>query len=102
MNMQHLEREAWVSRLAEYACLRLTDAERIDLAERVEGELLRLDRLPILDGVADPFRDAVDLAFLRADTVGDCLDREALLSGAPDAREGFFVIPRLLGEEAEG
>ena len=36
---------------------------------------------------------------LRPDEAGPCLDREEVLAEAPQAEEGRFRVPRILGEE---
>ena len=36
---------------------------------------------------------------LRPDEVGQCLDREELLAGAPLAEDGQFRVPQIIGEE---
>ncbi len=36
---------------------------------------------------------------LRPDVVGDCLDRDELLAGAPLAEDGQFRVPQIIGEE---
>lgn len=36
---------------------------------------------------------------LREDTVGEVLDRTELLGGAPQAEDGQFRVPQILGEE---
>ena len=36
---------------------------------------------------------------LRPDEIGPCLDREEVLAQAPQAEDGRFRVPRILGEE---
>lgn len=105
MEKQNLEREAWISRLAECACLHLTEEERSLLAERVSELLLELELLPDLSGEENILlwaEEAVGLEALREDEVGVCLPRAELLSAASRARDGFFAVPRMLvGETGE-
>ena len=104
MKKQNFEREAWISRLAECACLRLTEEERGLLAERVLNHLRTLEDLPDLLGEENSLlwaEEAVGLEALREDDVGVCLPREALLSAASCAHDGFFAVPRMLAEETD-
>jgi aspartyl-tRNA(Asn)/glutamyl-tRNA(Gln) amidotransferase subunit C len=47
-----------------------------------------------------PTSHPLDLAnVLRADVVVPSLDHDVVLSGAPDAEDGKFKVPSILGEE---
>lgn len=37
---------------------------------------------------------------VRADRVGPCLDRDEVLTQAPDAEAGRFRVPRIMGDES--
>jgi aspartyl-tRNA(Asn)/glutamyl-tRNA(Gln) amidotransferase subunit C len=51
-----------------------------------------------LDGV-EPMTQPYPLTnVLREDIVGDCLDRDEVLSQAPAAEDGRFRVPLILGE----
>jgi aspartyl-tRNA(Asn)/glutamyl-tRNA(Gln) amidotransferase subunit C len=51
-----------------------------------------------LDGV-EPMTQPYPLSnVLRQDIVGDCLDRDEVLSQAPAAEDGRFRVPVILGE----
>jgi aspartyl-tRNA(Asn)/glutamyl-tRNA(Gln) amidotransferase subunit C len=53
-----------------------------------------------LDGV-EPMTQPYPLTnVLREDIVGDCLDRDEVLSQAPAAEDGRFRVPPILGESA--
>jgi aspartyl-tRNA(Asn)/glutamyl-tRNA(Gln) amidotransferase subunit C len=99
------------------------DPSRLDAA--TVAKVARLARLDLADdeieafagqlaGVMEHFRDvdALDLAdvepmtrpyplvnVLRDDTVGECLDRDEVLSEAPDPVDGRFRVPPILGLE---
>ncbi len=89
-----------VAHVATLARLALTDAE----LERYTGQLADvlghfadIDALA-LDGV-EPMTQPYPLVnVLRRDIVGDCLDRDEVLSQAPDAEDGRFRVPPILGE----
>jgi aspartyl-tRNA(Asn)/glutamyl-tRNA(Gln) amidotransferase subunit C len=89
-----------VAHVATLARLALTEAE----LERYTGQLADvlghfadIDALA-LDGV-EPMTQPYPLVnVLRPDVVGDCLDRDEVLSQAPAAEDGRFRVPPILGE----
>ncbi|MGH8980309.1 MAG: Asp-tRNA(Asn)/Glu-tRNA(Gln) amidotransferase subunit GatC [Acidimicrobiales bacterium] len=89
-----------VAHVAVLARLALTDEE----LDRFTGQLAR---------VIDHARDvaALDVAgveptahpvamrnVLRSDEVGGCLERDAVLAGAPESEDDRFKVPRIVGE----
>ncbi len=73
-------------------------------AERLQKELdgmhalaETLQEAPLADAAEDPFLDAVPLAALREDVVGDCLPAEALLSADAQGNR-YFTVPRTVRE----
>jgi aspartyl-tRNA(Asn)/glutamyl-tRNA(Gln) amidotransferase subunit C len=90
-----------VAHVARLARLRLTE-EELDV---FTGQLAK-----VLDHARDV--EALDVAdvpetahpyplrnVLRADAVHPCLDRDEVLSQAPDVEDGRFKVPPILGEE---
>jgi aspartyl-tRNA(Asn)/glutamyl-tRNA(Gln) amidotransferase subunit C len=75
-----------------------------DELERYTGQLAGvLDHFADIDALAldgvEPMTQPYPLVnVLRQDIVGDCLDRDEVLSQAPDAEDGRFRVPPILGE----
>ena len=99
--MSSLERSD-VARLAGLARIEMTDAD----LDRISGQLA-----VIVDAVAKVAEVAgedvpatshpIPMANIhRADEVRPSLAQEAALSGAPEAEDGRFRVPQILGEEA--
>jgi aspartyl-tRNA(Asn)/glutamyl-tRNA(Gln) amidotransferase subunit C len=89
-----------VAHVATLARLALTNAEleryTSQLAD-VLGHFADIDALA-LDRV-EPMTQPYPLVnVLRPDIVGDCLDRDEVLAQAPDAEDGRFRVPPILGE----
>ena len=87
--------------MAKLAHLELSEAE----VERIASELqiiadsvakvseIATDELPATSHPI-PLRNV-----MREDVVGPCLDRDEVLAAAPDAVDGQFKVPQILGEE---
>lgn len=99
--MSSLERSD-VARLAGLARIEMTDAD----LDRLSGQLA-----VIVDAVAKVAEVAgedvpatshpIPMANIhRADEVRPSLPQDAALSGAPEAEDGRFRVPQILGEEA--
>ena len=75
-----------------------------DELERYTGQLAGvLDHFADIDALAldgvEPMTQPYPLTnVLRQDIVGDCLDRDEVLSQAPAAEDGRFHVPVILGE----
>jgi aspartyl-tRNA(Asn)/glutamyl-tRNA(Gln) amidotransferase subunit C len=90
-----------VAHVARLARLRLTDDELDLFTEQLAKVLDHARDVEALD-VADvpetahpyPLRNV-----FRSDTVEPCLDRDEVLGQAPDAEDGRFKVPPILGEE---
>jgi aspartyl-tRNA(Asn)/glutamyl-tRNA(Gln) amidotransferase subunit C len=90
--------ENTVARVATLARLRLTGAEREKMVSELGGLLAWVEQLNEVnvDGV-EPMTSVAGLhATLRADKVTDGDKREAVLLNAPEASEGFFVVPKVV------
>jgi aspartyl-tRNA(Asn)/glutamyl-tRNA(Gln) amidotransferase subunit C len=89
-----------VAHVAGLARLRLTDAE-LDLFTSQLGDVLdhATDMASLdLDGV-EPMAHPYPLRnVLRDDVVGDTLDRDEVLAGAPQVEGPMFRVPPVLGE----
>jgi len=89
---------ATVRRVAKLARIRVTEEE----AERLAGELSAIlgfvDELAAVDveGV-EPMTAVVDSALRqRDDVVSDGGRRDAILANAPEADDGFFLVPKVV------
>jgi aspartyl-tRNA(Asn)/glutamyl-tRNA(Gln) amidotransferase subunit C len=96
--------EEQVRHVALLARLRLTDEQVASYGEDLNTILGHIDSIQKLDleGV-EPTAHPLDVCnAMRADEVRPGLDREAALKNAPEAREGAFVIPRIVGPGGGG
>lgn len=90
-----------VARLAQMARIAMTEEE----IARLAAELVVITSA--VDKVAEVATDDVPATshpialtnVLRPDTVGTVLDREAVLAAAPQAEDGQFAVPQMLGDE---
>ncbi len=87
-----------VLHIAKLARLRLTDAEVQTFGAQLSDILDYVDELNELDtSDVEPTTHAVPLVMhLREDVVEARLDREAVLSNAPDQDEGHFRVPKVV------
>lgn len=87
-----------VDHVARLAHLTLTPEERESFARQLDAVLEYAESIQRLDtsGV-EPMSHAAAAGVLRADEPRPSLDRERVLASAPDAGEGFFRVPRVIG-----
>ncbi len=89
-----------VAHVAKLARLSLTD-EELDRFTHQLGQILEhandMSSLNLADVIptAHPF-DLINV--VRDDAVRPSLDRDAVLAMAPDAQDGRFAVPRIMGE----
>lgn len=89
-----------VRKVALLARLELTEEEAEAQAGHLNTLLEQFDILQKLDlENVEPTSHSIPLAnVLRSDTVRPSLPREELLASAPEARDGCFVVPRIVEE----
>jgi aspartyl-tRNA(Asn)/glutamyl-tRNA(Gln) amidotransferase subunit C len=90
--------KATVENIGRLARLALGEAEKETLAGELSQILGWVEQLGELDtsGV-QPMTSVVAMRLpMRDDVVTDGGDREAVLANAPDAREGFYVVPKVV------
>jgi aspartyl-tRNA(Asn)/glutamyl-tRNA(Gln) amidotransferase subunit C len=95
--------EEQVRHVAMLARLALTDEQVGVLSEQLSSILGHVETIQQLDleGVP-PISHAIAVVnSTRADEIKPCLPRELALRNAPQARDGAFVIPRIVGVEDE-
>jgi aspartyl-tRNA(Asn)/glutamyl-tRNA(Gln) amidotransferase subunit C len=87
-----------VDHVARLAHLSLTDAERETFARQLEEILGHAESVQSLD-TADvpPMSHAAQRGGFRPDVPREGLDRERVLSSAPDVAEGLFRVPKVIG-----
>lgn len=91
-----------VARVASLARIALTEDE----VTKIAGELdVIATAVAKVSEVATPDIPATSHPIpltnvMRADVVGEGLDREEVLAGAPDSEDGKFLVPQILGEDA--
>ncbi|HWM29152.1 MAG TPA: Asp-tRNA(Asn)/Glu-tRNA(Gln) amidotransferase subunit GatC [Woeseiaceae bacterium] len=88
-----------VQHIALLARLKLEDAEFDDVVDKLSRIVDFVDQLQ-----AAPTDDVVPMAHpldmsqrLRADVVTERIDREAIQANAPAVRDGFYLVPKVLG-----
>ncbi len=86
-----------VDHVARLARLSLTEEERSLFARQLDDILAWAEALQAVDVSGVEPLAAQGAPGLRADRETDGLPRDAALSGAPDAAEGLFRVPRVIG-----
>lgn len=91
-----------MAHLARLARLAVTEQELDTFAGQLDVILQAVARVgEVAAKEIPPTSHSVPLTnVLREDTVVPSLDRQDALSGAPDAAEGRFRVPRILAEDA--
>lgn len=91
-----------VERALRLARLGVEAAEREPFAREFERVLASFAELRSIDvtGVAPLHTPSGRVDALREDRHASSLDRESLLANAPDARDGFFGVPKTIGGDA--
>jgi aspartyl-tRNA(Asn)/glutamyl-tRNA(Gln) amidotransferase subunit C len=89
-----------VAKVARLARLRLSNAELDLFTGQLADVLAHAEDLHRLDvaGVAETAHPFGLVNVLREDVVGSCLDRDEVLACAPDAEDGRFGVPRIVGD----
>ena len=90
--------EATVRKVAKLARIELEEAEVAPLAEELSAILGWVEQLGEVDveGVEPMTSVTGEKLPMRDDVVTDGGIRERVLANAPDAREGFFVVPKVV------
>lgn len=89
---------ATVDHVARLAHLSLTDEERSTFTRQLDEILAYAESIQALDteGV-EPMSHAHTSASLRADEPAPGLARDTVMADAPDAQDGLFRVPRVIG-----
>ncbi|MEX0969654.1 MAG: Asp-tRNA(Asn)/Glu-tRNA(Gln) amidotransferase subunit GatC [Paracoccaceae bacterium] len=90
--------EKTARRVAHLARIEVSEAQLAPLAAELSGILNFMEQLNEVDikGV-EPMTSVTPMALKRrADAVNDGEMRDDILANAPDAREGFFAVPKVV------
>ncbi|MGH3634320.1 Asp-tRNA(Asn)/Glu-tRNA(Gln) amidotransferase subunit GatC [Mycobacterium sp.] len=90
-----------VAHLARLARLALTGAELDSFAGQLDAILTHVSQIQAVDvtGVEATDNPLKDVNVTRADEQMACLTQQEALAGAPEAVDGRFAVPQILGEE---
>ncbi|HYB37501.1 MAG TPA: Asp-tRNA(Asn)/Glu-tRNA(Gln) amidotransferase subunit GatC [Mycobacterium sp.] len=89
-----------VAHLARLARLALTDAELDSFSGQLDAILTHVSQIQAVDvsGVEPTDNPLKDVNVTRPDEITPCLTQQEALAEAPEAVEGRFAVPRILGE----
>ncbi|MDY6995145.1 MAG: Asp-tRNA(Asn)/Glu-tRNA(Gln) amidotransferase subunit GatC [Actinomycetota bacterium] len=89
-----------VAHLARLARLALTDSELDGFAGQLDAILGHVSQIQAVDvaGVEATDNPLKDVNVFRPDAVAPCLTQDEALAEAPNAVDGRFAVPRILGE----
>jgi aspartyl-tRNA(Asn)/glutamyl-tRNA(Gln) amidotransferase subunit C len=87
-----------VEHVAKLARLSITEQEKAIFSDQLSAILTHVDQLNELDtSKVEPTSHVISMQnVFREDRVKSCLSREEALSGAPDAAEEFFQVPKII------
>lgn len=85
---------------AKLARLELSDEQLMELMRSINALMEHFERLQSLplDAVEPTSHSIPVFNALREDRVGETLPRELALANAPEARDGLFIVPRIVEE----
>lgn len=87
-----------VEKIARLARIRVTEEEKVKFAAELNGIMQWIEQLQDVDteGV-EPMTSVVDMSLhMRTDEITDGGIQEKILANAPEAAEGFFVVPKVV------
>jgi aspartyl-tRNA(Asn)/glutamyl-tRNA(Gln) amidotransferase subunit C len=87
-----------IERIAHLARIRVTPAEVADVKVKLDGIFKLIDDMQAVDTTGvEPMSHGLDMVLrLREDAVTEGNRRDDLLKNAPDAAEGYFLVPRVI------
>jgi len=87
-----------IEKLALLARINISDSESAEVTDRISSVLELIDELQATDteGVAPMAHPMDAVQTLRADTVTETDHREQLMSNAPAAEAGLFLVPKVI------
>ncbi|EUA00014.1 aspartyl/glutamyl-tRNA(Asn/Gln) amidotransferase, C subunit [Mycobacterium kansasii 732] len=89
-----------VAHLARLARLALTDHELDHFAGQLDAILAHVSQIQAVDvtGVQATDNPLKDVNVTRPDEIAPCLTQEQALAAAPEAVDGRFAVPQILGD----
>ncbi|OSC35922.1 Asp-tRNA(Asn)/Glu-tRNA(Gln) amidotransferase subunit GatC [Mycobacterium decipiens] len=89
-----------VAHLARLARLALTETELDSFASQLDAILNHVSQIQAVDvtGVEATDNPLKDVNVTRADEIAPCLTQQDALAAAPEAVDGRFAVPQILGE----
>jgi aspartyl-tRNA(Asn)/glutamyl-tRNA(Gln) amidotransferase subunit C len=89
-----------VAHLARLARLALTDDELDSYASQLDAILTHVSRIQAVDvtGVEATDNPLKDVNVTRPDQIRPCLTQQEALAEAPEAVDGRFAVPQILGD----
>lgn len=89
-----------VAHLARLARLALTDDELDSYAGQLDAILTHVGQIQAVDvaGVEPTDNPLKSVNVTRPDQIAPCLTQQEALAGAPEALDGRFLVPQILGE----
>jgi len=90
--------KAAVARIATLARIKLPEAEQGALAQELTGILAWVEQLNEVDTAGvEPMSSVAAMGLpMRQDVVTDGNCRDRILANAPEAADGFFVVPKVV------
>ncbi|MCS6922982.1 MAG: Asp-tRNA(Asn)/Glu-tRNA(Gln) amidotransferase subunit GatC [Fimbriimonadales bacterium] len=85
---------------AKLARLELSDEQLTELMHHINALMAHFERLQAmpLEGVEPTSHSIPVYNAFREDVAGETLTREQALANAPEARDGLFIVPRIVEE----
>jgi|SRR6185295_11334832 len=89
-----------VEHVAKLARLEITDAEKEAFSQQLSTILTHMEQLRSVDTTGiEPTATVVEQTnVFREDKVGPFLPVEMALRNAPESQDGYFVVPKIIGE----
>jgi aspartyl-tRNA(Asn)/glutamyl-tRNA(Gln) amidotransferase subunit C len=89
-----------VAHLARLARLALTEAELDSFSGQLDAILTHVSQIQAVDvtGIEPTGNPLRDVNVTRPDEIAPCLTQHEALAEAPEAVDGRFAVPRILGE----
>ena len=88
-----------VQHIALLARLQLEDGERDDVVDKLSRIVEFVDQLQAAptDGVVPMAHPLNQSQRLRADVVSETIDRDAIQANAPAVKNGYYLVPKVIG-----
>lgn len=89
-----------VAHLARLARLALTESELDSFAGQLDAILTHVSQIQAVDvaGVEATDSPLKDVNVMRPDQIAPCLTQDQALAAAPEAVDGRFAVPQILGD----